>query len=321
MRRAFAEILTKMAEENPRLIFLTGDLGFQVFDEFRARFGPRYVNVGVAEAQLVCAAAGLALEGWRPVIYSIASFATGRPFEQLRVCVSYPRLPVVVVGAGGGYTYASSGVTHHAGDDLALMSMLPSMTVVAPGDPSEVTQLFPQLLALPGPAYFRIGRFGEASYEADAPAVLGRARLLRDGERVAVVSTGDIAPVVVEATHALNAEGVFPIVVQMHTVKPLDTATLDALAPRVGTLVVVEEHLPTGGLFSAVAAWRVGREDGPRLVRLGAPDALVLGSPPRGELRRRIGCDADGIASACRAAWPAAGRALARAGGAIVLQP
>lgn len=321
MRRAFAEILTKMAEENPRLIFLTGDLGFQVFDEFRARFGPRYVNVGVAEAQLVCTAAGLALEGWRPVIYSIASFATGRPFEQIRVCLNYPCLPVVIVGAGGGYTYASSGVTHHAGDDLALMSVLPNMTVVAPGDPNEVTQLFPQLLALPGPAYFRVGRFGEASYEADALALLGRARLLRDGERVAVVSTGDIAPVVVEAVNTLKAEGVCPVVYQMHTVKPLDTATLDALAQRVATIIVVEEHLPLGGLFSAVAAWRVGREDGPRLVRLGAPDALVLGSPPRGELRRRIGCDAGAIASACRAAWPAGGRALAGAGGAIVHQP
>src|SRR5207253_5232671 len=121
MRKALAESLVQLAAQEPRLMFLTGDLGFQMFDEFKERYPGRYVNVGVAEAQLVCCAAGLALEGWRPVIYSIASFATGRAFEQLRVSVAYPGLPVVVIGAGGGYTYASSGVTHHAVEDLALM--------------------------------------------------------------------------------------------------------------------------------------------------------------------------------------------------------
>src|ERR1035441_5700751 len=115
MRKAFAESLLRAAEADPRVIFLTADLGFGTFDAFQARFGPRYVNVGVAEAELVCAAAGLALEGWRPIIYSIASFATGRPFEQIRLDLGYARLPVVVVGAGGGYTYATSGITHHSG--------------------------------------------------------------------------------------------------------------------------------------------------------------------------------------------------------------
>ena len=303
MRRAFAETLIRVAVENPRVIFLTGDLGFQVFDDFRARFGPRYVNVGVAEAQLVCAAAGLALEGWRPVIYSIASFATGRPFEQIRLSIDYPCLPVIIVGAGGGYTYASSGVTHHAGEDLALMSVLPNMTVVAPGDPNEVTQLLPQLLELSGPSYTRVGRYGEPAYEAKAPAVLGHARLLREGEHVAIVSTGEIASVVLEAVNILKAEGICPIVYQMHTVKPLDTATLDALAGNVETIIVVEEHLPVGGLFSAVSAWRANCEESPKLIRLGPPHALVLGSPKRDELRRRLHYDAQSIVDACHSAW------------------
>src|SRR5690242_45832 len=104
MRRAFALTLNQIAADDPRAVFLTGDLGFQVFDEFQARFGDRYVNVGVAEAQMICAAAGLAFEGWRPTCYSIASFLTGRAFEQIRISISYPQLPVVLVGAGGGYT-------------------------------------------------------------------------------------------------------------------------------------------------------------------------------------------------------------------------
>ncbi len=105
MRRAFSDTLVALAEENPRVMFLTGDLGFQVFDDFKLKFGPRYLNVGIAEAQMICASAGLAMEGWRPVAYSIASFATARAFEQIRISVCYPGLPVVVVGAGGGYTY------------------------------------------------------------------------------------------------------------------------------------------------------------------------------------------------------------------------
>ena len=102
MRGAFARTLDRCAQADPKVVFITGDLGFQVFDAYREAHGPRYINAGIAEAQMVCAAAGLALEGFRPVIYFIASFMTARPFEQIRVCLAYPHLPVVVVGAGGG---------------------------------------------------------------------------------------------------------------------------------------------------------------------------------------------------------------------------
>jgi len=303
MRKAFSETLLKVAEENPRVIFLTGDLGFQMFDEFHKRYGPRYINVGVAEAQLVCAAAGLAFEGWRPVAYSIAPFLVGRAFEQIRISVSYPELPVVLVGAGGGYTYSKSGITHHAAEDLALMSLLPGMTVVAPGDPNEVTHLLPQLFNLSGPSYIRIGRYGEDMYYADDPTVLGSARRLRDGERVAIVSTGDIASVVIKALKDLAGNNIFPLVYQLHTVKPLDTAALDFIAERVHTIIVVEEHIPIGGLSSAVCQWRVTREKGPRILRLGPPDALALGNLDREELRRRFKYDAEAISQLCQSVW------------------
>lgn len=300
MRRAFAESLLLAAEGDPRVIFLTADLGFGTFDAFQARFGPRYVNVGVAEAQLVCAAAGLALEGWRPIVYSIASFATGRPFEQIRVSLGYARLPVVVVGAGGGYTYASSGVTHHAGEDLGLMSLVPDMTVVAPGDPYEVSQLLPQLLKLKGPSYFRIGKYGEPAYQAESPVTLGRGRKLRDGNDVALICTGQIASTVLDAVEYLKPQGVVPAVYQFHTVQPLDTSLLDSLRERVHTIVVVEEHLPVGGLAAAVSAWRASCRSGPQIVRLGPPRALVLGNPTVNEMRARLGFDATGIADTCR---------------------
>ena len=303
MRKAFADTLTQIAERNPRVVLVTGDLGFQVFDEFHARFGPRYINVGVAEAQMIYTAAGLAKVGWRPVAYSIASFATARPFEQIRYCVSYPNLPVVIIGAGRGYLYSTSGVSHHAADDLALMSVLPGMTVVAPGDPNEVAQLFPQLFNLPGPSYFTVGRFGEPSYEASEPAILGCARLLRKGEQIAVIGTGEIANEVLKALKLLESEKIFPAAYQMHTVKPLDTNTLNSLAKEVHTVVVVEEHVPNGGLWAAVSAWHVSAETTPRIIRLGPPDSFILGNLRQDELRRRLNFDANAIANTCRLLW------------------
>ena len=305
MRKAFSESLVRIAATDPRLMLLTGDLGFQVFDEFQELYGPRYVNVGVAEAQLICAAAGLALEGWTPVAYSIASFATGRAFEQVRISVAYPHLPVVIVGAGGGYTYSDSGPTHHAPDDLALMMSLPGMTVVAPGDPEEVTQLFPQMLKGSGPSYFRIGRYGEPTYRAEEAPVLGKARLLRDGEQIAILTTGDMAAVALEAVDLLRPDGIRPIVYQIHTVKPLDTATLNQLAEKVGTIIVAEEQMPFGGLSAAVNAWRASWESPMRVVRIGPPDTFALGSLKREDLRKRDNYDAVSIAKTCVANWKA----------------
>lgn len=306
MRRAFVRAIEALADRDPRVVLLTGDLGFEMFDGFVAKHGPRYVNIGIAEAQLVAAAAGLALEGFRPFVYSIASFMTGRPYEQIRVALAYHRLPVVIVGAGGGYCYANCGVTHHAPDDLALMSLLPGMTVVAPGDPDEVAALLPQLLALEGPSYLRIGKSGEPGYAAPAPVILGAARLLRAGGRVAVISTGETAPSVLAAREALAGEGVEPEVWQFHTVKPLDTAALNRCAGRFRALLVVEESSPMGGLGSAIAAWHSGLAGNrPLLVRLGPKDELALGSPTRESLQNRWGYGPAAVADACRALWRA----------------
>ena len=285
MRLAFANTITELAEKNDRIIFLTADLGFQLFDEFVTRFGPRYINVGVAEAQMVLAAAGLAHEGWRPLTYSIASFATARCFEQIKISVAYPRLPVILVGAGGGFAYGSSGVTHHSAEDMALLGSLPGMTVVAPGDAGEVRQLLPQLLQLNSPAYLRVGRGREPAIEAPEPAVLGKARLLRDGEDFAILSTGDMASEALKAIDLLKERNIHPMAYQFHTVKPLDTAALEAISSKVRKIVVVEEHVPAGGLSSAVGGWLVRQPRHPELVSLTAPDRFVLGSPRQQEIR------------------------------------
>jgi transketolase len=303
VRRAFSDTLLKIAKEDESVIFLTGDLGFGVFDDFIAAFPKRYVNVGVAEAHLVDCAAGLALEGWRPIVYSIASFMTGRAFEQIRVSVGYHKLPVIVVGAGGGYIYGDAGVTHHAKEDLGLMALVAGMTVVAPGDPNEVEQLLPQLTALAGPSYIRIGRFGEPRFEAPAPIRVGQARVLREGERVGIVTTGATVIQALAAVDLLAPEGINPVLCHFHTIHPIETAALDQLLARVGALVIVEEHGLQGGLYAAVAQQCVKSRRLPHIVRLGPGDDLVFGHPKQAELQQQLGFDTAGIAQACRRVW------------------
>ncbi len=310
MRRAFSEALIQLGRSDPRVIFLTGDLGYQVFDAFREEFPTRYLNVGVAEAQLVNCAAGLALEGWRPLIYSIASFLTGRAFEQIRLALGYHRLPVVVVGAGGGYSYAQSGVTHHAQEDLALMSLIPGLTVTCPGGPDEISALLPQLVRQDGPSYLRIGRFGEPPVPSSAPITVGRGRRVRSGERVAFLTTGSVVIPVTRAADGLAAEGRAVTVCHFHTLRPFDEALLAEVAAHAETLIVVEDHGLRGGLRDTVTRWLVTAPphlapNRLRMIGVGPGDTVILGNPTPDEVMRRCGITAEALTETGRSAWTA----------------
>lgn len=293
MRKAFSDSLVTVAKKDPRIVFLTGDLGFQVFDEFVSLFPERYVNVGVAEAQLINTAVGLALEGWRPIAYSIAPFATARPFEQIRVGIAYHNLPVMVVGAGGGFTYAKAGVTHHAPDDVALMGALPGMAIVTPGGPDELRELMPQMLKLDGPSYLRVGKFGEPEIGHDSEVRIGRARKLLDGEKIAVITSGDIVSDIYPKLKSLN--GINAALYHFHTIKPVDISAFEEIAALYEYAVVIEEAIPQGGLFHEMCVWKAGSNSTLKIVRRGSPDAFILGNPNREELRSRLGIDGDSI--------------------------
>lgn len=300
MRRAFADTLMELARNDERIIFMTGDLGFGVFDDFIEEFRPRYVNAGVAEAQLVDCAAGLALEGWRPIVYSIASFMTGRAFEQIRLAIGYHRLPVVVVGAGGGYTYASSGVTHHAIEDFGLMSMIPGMTVVGPGGPTEVKELFPQLFELDGPSYIRIGRFGEPDFEMDNHAKIGEGRVIQRGERVCIATTAGQVIDTIAATKDLSTAGMNPTHLHFPTIMPFDAGLLAQETENVDTILVVEEHAPIGGLGSQIQQWASSARNRPVVKLMGAGTDLLLGNPSQTDARRLRGFDSNSIVEAVK---------------------
>ncbi len=303
MRNAFAEALLAAARRDPRVVLLMGDIGNRLFDPFAAECGERFLNCGIAEANMIGVAAGLALSGLRPVVYTIAPFATTRCLEQIRVDLCYHQAPAVVVGVGGGFAYASLGPTHHACEDLAQLRTLPGMTVVCPGDAHEVRAALCAALARPGPVYLRLGKKGEPRvHEREPELVIGRALVLRAGRDVGLLATGAILPVALEAGQRLAAAGISAEVVSFHTVKPLDEAYLSRAFSRFRAVVSIEEHSLLGGLGSALAEWLVDRDPLPaRLLRIGSADAFHGEGGSQAQARARLGLDAASIAARTRA--------------------
>lgn len=302
MRNALVRALETAARSDPRLVLLTGDLGYKIFDPFAAEFPGRFINVGVAEANLIGVAAGLALGGMRPFAYSIAPFATLRCLEQIRNDVCYHNLPVTIVGVGGGYSYGHNGPTHHSLEDIAVMRVLPNMTVVCPGDPVE-TELAVAAAAVHGrPLYLRIGRAGDQRVHSSPPEFrIGKSITVREGRDCTLVSTGGILPIAVEAASILAGTGLSCRVVNMHTVKPLDAEALRICARETGGTFTIEEHSRIGGLGSAIAEWAVANDEPAPRYSFATDDCFASVSGSQSYLRSRNGLTAEHIAAAIAA--------------------
>jgi len=275
VRNAFIRALTDAAAKDGRIVFLTADLGYKLFDDFARRFPGRFLNVGVAESNMAGVASGLALEGKKPFIYSIVPFATMRCFEQIRNDICYHDVDVTVVGVGGGYSYGQNGPTHHATEDIALMRVLPNMRVVCPGDPAETEGAVHALAGSSGPAYLRLGRAGEPAVHPSPIALpMGKAIVLRDGHDLALLSTGNMLATAVKTADLLANRGFSCRVVSMPWVKPLDTAAVERAARETRLVATLEEHSALGGFGSAVAEHVSGLPATARLRRVGARDAF-----------------------------------------------
>lgn len=254
MRNEFVKALTQIAASDREMMLLTGDLGFGVLTDFAKRFPAQFLNVGVAEQNMIGIAVGLALEGRTVFAYSIGNFPTLRCLEQIRNDACYHNANVKIVAVGGGFTYGSLGISHHATEDIAVMRSIPGMTVMAPGDPKESGAATQAAYLRPGACYLRLGRGGEPEVHRGAPAfTAGEAIEVRKGGEVAVISTGGILKNALDLTDRLCGLGVSTALYSMHTVKPLDEALVRRLARTVRLIVTVEEHSVIGGLGGAVA--------------------------------------------------------------------
>lgn len=258
MRTAFVNTLEDSAALNDRIMLLTGDLGFGVFDDFARRFPSQFLNVGVAEQNMMGVACGLALEGHKVFAYSIANFATLRCLEQIRNDIAYHDADVKIVAVGGGFSYGALGVSHHATEDLAIMRSLPGLTVVAPGDAWETGRAVRALANSSGPAYLRLDRSGRANIGTDYPTAdagftLGSARTIRDGRDLCIIATGGILGTAVDAAADLERIGIECRVISMHTIKPIDTVAIAKAAAETHGILTLEEHSVDGGLGGAIA--------------------------------------------------------------------
>lgn len=304
MRQAFVSAMGDAMASDARVWLLSADTGFHALDGLFERFPGRCLNCGIAEAAAIGLAAGLSLAGKRPFVYGIAPFVTLRCLEQIRVDLCINRLPVTVVGIGGGLVYGPAGPTHQSIEDVAAMAALPGMTVVCPGDPAEAEAATCAVLALEGPGYLRLGKSGEpAVHKGPLPAfALGRAIRLRAGRGIGVIASGAILPVAAEAVSDLARRGLDPEFLSVHTVKPLDEAALLDAASRCSLIAAVEEHSRIGGLCSAAAALIAARAPGVRLLPLAIPDAYSAGAFSQDALRHRYGLTPAAITDAILAA-------------------
>lgn len=253
MRNAFVDTLADIAEGDPRIVFLTGDLGFMVLEPLAERMPGRFVNMGVAEQNMVGVATGLAETGYIPFVYSIATFACMRPYEFIRNGPLLHSLPVRIVGVGAGLDYGHNGVTHYALEDVAIMRAQPEMTVIAPADPAQAVTALRRSLELPGPIYFRIGKSSSAVAELDGRFELGRLNRLGDGEDVAIVALGSMAGEALAAAERLAVQGISAGVAVVASVQPAPYDDLAEMLAEVPTVATVEAHYRTGGLGSLVA--------------------------------------------------------------------
>ncbi|OIO22702.1 hypothetical protein COT30_03440 [Candidatus Micrarchaeota archaeon CG08_land_8_20_14_0_20_49_17] len=299
MRKMFVKTLLELSEANPQLMVVTADLGYSVFEQFIQAKPQNYLNVGVAEADMIGISAGLALSGKHPIAYSITPFATARCLEQIRMDICYHELPVIIVGTGAGLSYGTLGPTHHGTEDLALMRALPNMTVTAPCDSLELSQVFRQLFKSKKPGYMRIGRSNEPEVytTGEKPRVaLGKGVVAADfGNEFAIISCGNLVSTGLQVAESLRAKGIKGKLVSMHTIKPLDGKLVTELGAKM-PIITLEEHSIIGGLGSAVAECLMDSGvSPPAFRRLALPDSFQKKIGTQEFLRKANGIDAQSV--------------------------
>ncbi|MFI6376423.1 transketolase family protein [Streptomyces sp. NPDC050546] len=302
-RDVYRATLLDLAKSDPRIFCVDTDMG-GLEDSFESELPGQYVNVGIAEANLMGVSAGLAADGLVPFANTIASFAATRACEQVKVDIAGNALPVRIVGTHGGFSAGHYGPTHHSLEDVAIMRTLPNLTVVVPADAAETeyaVRAIADTSAFPGPVYLRLGRKATALVH-DGPYAfrIGKADVLREGDDVTIVATGPLPVAEAVAAAGLLADrGISARVLNMHTVKPLDTDAVLAAARETAGLVTVEDHVLAGGLGGAVS--ELTAEHAPcRVHRIGVPDGFHDEVGVEAELLARAGVTARQIAEAAQ---------------------
>lgn len=297
-RNAFAKALVELGKERKDIVVLTADLSSSVKTNlFAEEFPERFFNLGIAEQNMMSVAAGLAASGNTVFVSSFAVFATGRVYDQIRQSIAYPKLNVKIVATHAGITVGGDGASHQILEDIALMRVLPNMTVIVPADAPETAKAVKAAIEWKGPVYIRLGR-------ADVPTItekedefaIGKATTLRDGADVTLIGTGIMVAKCLQAADALSKHGIDARVINMSTIKPIDKKTIIKAARETGAMVTAEEHNVAVGVGSAIAMTLVENAH-IAMKRVGIPD--VFGeSGESDELMEKYGLTVENIIDA-----------------------
>lgn len=279
MRNTYIAALYDLAKDNKDILALVSDNGAIVYDKFRKDFPDRFINFGISEANMVSVAAGLASCGKIPFAYTISCFITMRSFEQVRNDVCLQKMNVKLVGIGAGFVYSNLGPTHHAIEDIALMRVLPNMTIFSPSDPLESRKVTIAAAEINGPVYIRLATGGTPKiYEKDYEFKVGRGIALREGKDIAIITTGGILYDVLQAADELKKSNISARVINIHTIKPIDKEIVLKAACDTQAILTVEEHTIFGGLGSAVSEIVLENSKQPiKFKRLGLSGVFPLG--------------------------------------------
>ncbi|MBD3387528.1 MAG: hypothetical protein GF416_00750 [Candidatus Altiarchaeales archaeon] len=297
MRDAFIDSLIGLAEEDDRIHLITADFGYSVLEKFQEKFPERFLNVGIAEQNMIGFATGLALMGKNAYVYTQIPFLTLRCLDQVRNDLCYQGVGVKMIGLGSGYCYGTLGVTHHAIEDIGILRSLPNIVIISPGDPIETEKAVTATKDSDQPVYIRIARRGEPAINpANLDFKVGKANVVAEGDDTILYSTGDMLQTAMEVREILSGRGFSCGVVSMHTLKPFDTANVLDAGSRFDQIFSVEEHNVIGGLGSALAEAISGEGCNASLTRFGVPDEYVTPLGKQDYIRRSIGLDAGYIA-------------------------
>lgn len=296
MRDTFVKTLVSLAKENKNIELITGDLGFGVLKPFWEECPDQFTNAGIAEQNMTSVAAGMALEGKIVFTYSIGNFPTLRCLEQIRNDCAYHKANVKIVCVGGGYVYGSLGMSHHATEDIAIMRDLPGVAVVCPADLVEAEEAVKAIVEYPGTVYLRLGRGGEKRIHDHIDNFrIGKAIKVKDGNKVAIFSTGAIFEEVNDALGMLADKGIDPAVYTFPTVKPIDMEVIKECSEKFDLIVTCEEHNVIGGFGSAVAEVIAEHPSKARLMKIGIEDSYCCAVGNQKYLRSYNHIDAAGI--------------------------
>ena len=254
MRDSYINSIYKATKQNNNVLCIVGDIGAFLLRHYIKDFPSNYFNLGAAEANMVGVAAGLAMSGKIPFVYTITPFVTARCYEQIKLDVCYNNANVKLVGVGSGVSYGTMGSTHHSLEDIAIMKALPNMVVISPSDPLEVEEAVFAAMKYKGPVYIRLTLTANSLDYNRGKFEIGKARILKKGDDAAIIATGDMVKTAMDAAEVLKKDNINCYVINIHTIKPIDEILIKKLSEKCKAIVSIEEHSTIGGLGSTVAS-------------------------------------------------------------------